>query len=78
MQLTHGSAEAWFLWGKSLLKSGREGDAVQALTKAVQLAADYAEAHYLLSRIYLKQGRKEEAQKELQIFQELQSRKNNR
>ncbi len=76
-QLSPNSAEAWFLWGKALFKSDQAASAVKALTQAVQLASDYAEAHYLLSRIYLYQGRAEEAQKELRIFQELQSRKTN-
>ncbi|MEW5979525.1 MAG: tetratricopeptide repeat protein [Acidobacteriota bacterium] len=65
------SADAFFVLGKAYHKIRADKEALEALERAVQNDANHTETHYLLSRIYFKVGRKEDAEKEMAIFQRL-------
>jgi Flp pilus assembly protein TadD len=54
-----------------LNKLGRNAEALEALKHSTSNDPGYDEPHYLLSGIYRRLGDENQAQKEIQIFQEL-------
>ena len=54
--------------------SGADDGALRMLRKAVELDPSHLEARYALSRTLLRLGRAEEARRELQVFEQLQSK----
>lgn len=54
--------------------AGRDADALRVFERVVMMAPDDAEARYGLSRALLRAGRTAEAQRELDIFRQLQAR----
>ncbi len=68
------SAQVMFVQGKALHKLGKDAQSLEALQRSIQADSGFAESHYLLGRIYLKQGRKQDAQRELELFQEIKKR----
>jgi tetratricopeptide (TPR) repeat protein len=68
------NARAYAMVGQLDAAAGRDNDALPMLRKAVELAPADGEARYALSRALLRLGRRDEAQRELEVFQQLQSR----
>jgi Flp pilus assembly protein TadD len=66
--------EARLVLGRTLIKSGRDGEALEHLTRAAQLAPDNPEPHYQLSIAYRRLGKTENAEREAQIVKQLNSR----
>lgn len=54
---------------------GRHAEAIEALRQAVQLEPDHAQAHYRLARAYQNTGQRALAAKELELFQQLKTKK---
>ncbi len=75
VQINPRSAEACYALGKVLNKLGRDAEALEALKHSTSNDSSYDEPHYLLSRIYRKLGDETQAQREIQIFQELKGEK---
>jgi len=75
VQINPKSAEACYVLGKVLNKLGRDAEALEALKHSALNDPGYDEPHYLLSRIYRKLGDETQAQKEIQVFQELKGEK---
>jgi tetratricopeptide (TPR) repeat protein len=73
LRLNPQSAEIAYTYGKALHQLGREIEAITALVNSTRHAPEWAAPHYLLSRIYLNLRREDEAQKQMQLFQELRS-----
>lgn len=68
------NARAFAMIGQLDAAAGRDNSALPMLRRAVELAPTDGEARYALSRALLRLGRKDEAQRELEVFQQLQSR----
>jgi tetratricopeptide (TPR) repeat protein len=68
------NARAFAMIGQLDAAAGRDNDALPMLQRAVDLAPTDGEARYALSRALLRLGRKDEAQRELEAFQQLQSK----
>jgi tetratricopeptide (TPR) repeat protein len=68
------SARAFAMIGQLEAAAGRDEDALRMLRKAVALAPADTEARYALGRALLRVGRDEEARRELEVFQQLQSK----
>jgi tetratricopeptide (TPR) repeat protein len=71
VQINPKSAECYYVLGKVLNKLGRDAEALEALKKSTSNDPKYSEAHYLLGRMYQQRGDTSQAQREIQIFQEL-------
>jgi superkiller protein 3 len=71
VQINPKSAESYYVLGKVLNKLGRDSEALEALKQSISNDPKFGEAHYLMGRIYQKLGDKVQAQKEIQIFQDL-------
>jgi tetratricopeptide (TPR) repeat protein len=63
----------FFQLGVLLSEQQRYADAVEPLRTAVRLQPDLTQAHYRLSQAYQRLGQREEAAKELAIFQKLKA-----
>jgi uncharacterized protein (TIGR02996 family) len=68
------SARAFAAIGQIHADSGRDTEAVAMLRRATDLDATHLESRYALSRALMRLGRVDEARKELEIFEKLQSR----
>ena len=55
--------------GQLFLDSGRDADAVSALTRTLQLAPDRFEAHYALGAALTHLGRTSDAAREFELFE---------
>jgi tetratricopeptide (TPR) repeat protein len=73
IQLDGSLAMARFELGSLLVKSQRPADAVPHLEKAIQLEPENAQAHFILARAYRALGRTQDAERQLLIFQNLQT-----
>ena len=78
VQMNPKSAEAYYVLGKVLNKLGRNAEALEALKHSTSNDPGYDEPHYLLSGIYRRLGDENQAQKEIQIFQELKKTRKTR
>jgi tetratricopeptide (TPR) repeat protein len=67
-------APSYAALGAALLKEKKYAEAQQALQKAVELDPNSVVAHYQFSMLLGRLGRKDEADKELQVFQRLRER----
>jgi len=67
----------YILMGKVLEKKGELDLAVRALQRAVAMDPNNAMTHHLLGQTYRDMGKKEEAESELKLAEQLQSRSNN-
>ncbi|MCC6366231.1 MAG: tetratricopeptide repeat protein [Bryobacterales bacterium] len=65
------SARDCFLTGKALTMLGKDELSLRWLRRAVELDSQYATAHYLLAQTLRRLGKKEEAARELEIFQKV-------
>jgi tetratricopeptide (TPR) repeat protein len=70
-------AEAHFEMGVLLQERSKWNESIPPLEAAVQLDPEYAAAHYRLSRAYSHEGRHEEAQKQIQLYQLWNKKKQN-
>lgn len=68
------SARNFYLTAKALSRLDKADTAIKWLKQSIELDPIYPEPRYLLGQLYSKRGMKEEAQKELQVFQELQAK----
>jgi tetratricopeptide (TPR) repeat protein len=68
------NARAFAMVGQLDAAAGQDDAALPMLRRAVGLAPSDGEARYALSRALLRMGRKDEAQRELEVFQQLQSK----
>ncbi len=68
------SARNFFLTGKALVRLEKAQLSLKWLERSAELDPAYPEPHYLLGQVYMKLGRREDAQRELQIFQEISSK----
>ena len=64
-------AEAYYELGDLALRRGQAAKALIHLEKAAKLAPSSAKTHFALSRAYRQLGRKQEAQKQLALFEKL-------
>lgn len=78
VELSPGSAEACYLFGKALHLQAENEKAVAALRRCCHIDPSLPDPHYLLSRIYLKQGRLIEAAEEMSRFKALERSKSSR
>jgi len=60
-------AEAFYGWGKSLLDSGKAGDAAAPLENAERLAPENPTVHFALATAYQRAGRKDDATREFAL-----------
>lgn len=72
--LDRSAAKPLVLIGQLHAAAGRDEEAGRALQRAVTLAPDDPEARYALSRALLRTGRAAEAQRELDVFRQLQAK----
>jgi tetratricopeptide (TPR) repeat protein len=72
------STGPYILMGKILEKKGEPDLAVRALQRAATMDPNNPTTHHLLGQAYRDMGKKEEAESELKLAQELQSRQNPR
>ncbi|PYX68235.1 MAG: hypothetical protein DMG78_25735 [Acidobacteria bacterium] len=63
--------------GKVLEKKGEFELAIRSLQRAASMDPNNPTTHHLLGQAYRDMGRKEEAERELQLAEQLQSRGNN-
>ena len=64
--------------GVTPIKEGKLDEAVKMLQAVVAAEPDDPDAHYLLFGLYKERGQSAEARKELEIFQELKRKANER
>ena len=64
-------AAAYLVWGKLYVRANRYSEAAPLLQRAVSLQPELLEAHYQLSRVLVKLKRPDEANRELEIFKQL-------
>jgi len=64
-------AEAYYELGDLALRRGQAAKALIHLEKAAKLAPSSAKTHFALSRAYRQLGRKQEAEKQLALFEKL-------
>ena len=67
-------AEAHYQLGVLLEQHNRTNEATEGLKRAGLLAPAYPQPHYALARVYRRSGKKEEAKRELEIFQTLNAK----
>jgi tetratricopeptide (TPR) repeat protein len=67
-------AKAFLELGILLADQQRHKEAIVPLQRAIRLAPDVAQAHYRLAQAYLRTGQRDLAAKELEIFQRLKDR----
>jgi Flp pilus assembly protein TadD len=72
--LDRASAMPLVMIGQLHAAAGRDAEALPVLQRAISLAPDDAEARYALGRALLRLGRADEAQRELDVFRELQGK----
>ena len=68
------SATPLVMIGQLHAAAGRDAEALPVLQRATGLAPDDAEARYALGRALLRLGRADEAQRQLDVFRELQAK----
>jgi len=69
--LDHASPEANYQLGELALKQGHSTEALAHLESAVKLAPKDTRIHFALAQAYRRLGRKDEASKEMNLYQEL-------
>jgi tetratricopeptide (TPR) repeat protein len=74
LQFDANFAQSHYQLGVLLQKQNKIPAAVDELKKAAALDPVYSEPHYALARIYRRSGDPEQAQRELQIFQDLKTK----
>jgi tetratricopeptide (TPR) repeat protein len=67
-------AQGHYQLGVLLQKQNKISAAVEELKRAAALDPAYSDPHYALARVYKRAGNAEQAQRELQIFQDLKAR----
>lgn len=70
-------AAAYLAWGRLYVRADRYREAAPLLERAVSLQPELVEAHYQLSRVLLKLKRTAEANRELEIFKQLNEKQKN-
>jgi Flp pilus assembly protein TadD len=60
--------------GRAHAKANRLDEAIEALRKAIAINPQLAEPHYYLAGIYMSRGEQDQFQKEMTLFNDLQSR----
>jgi tetratricopeptide (TPR) repeat protein len=73
VQLAPGSAEAYYVLGRSLLDTGNFEGALKKLQLAAQINPGSPEVHFNLAKTYAKLNRPEDAQRERERFAQLNS-----
>jgi tetratricopeptide (TPR) repeat protein len=68
------SARNFYLAGKALSRLDKAEAALKWLQRSVELDQNYPDPRYLLGQIYVKLGRKEDAERELKAFREIQAK----
>ena len=63
--------DAYVALSSAYVAKGRLHDGVAALQRAIALDPNQPQSHYQLAQIYKKLGRTEDAQRELELFQKL-------
>jgi superkiller protein 3 len=70
-QLDPTLAAAYLAWGQFYARANRYAEAAPLLERAVTLQPELVEAHYQLSRVLVRLKRTDEANRELEIFKQL-------
>jgi tetratricopeptide (TPR) repeat protein len=73
MELDPALAEAQLQMGNLYSDQSQYGSAIPHYKRALELNADLADAHYRLGQAYVRTGEKDEAQRELQVYQQLRA-----
>ena len=74
LSLDPGNDRALAELGRAYAKANRMDEAIGALRKAIAMNPQLAEPHYYLAGIYMARGEQDLFQKEMTIFNDLQSR----
>jgi tetratricopeptide (TPR) repeat protein len=61
----------FFLSGKALYKAGHLKQSLEWLTKSAEMDHSYPDPHYILAQVYTRLGEKEQASREIGIFEQL-------
>ncbi|MEX2263413.1 MAG: tetratricopeptide repeat protein [Bryobacteraceae bacterium] len=68
------SARNYYLTAKALVSLERMETSVRWLKRSIELDSNYAEPRYLLAQVYRKLGQREEAERQLKAFREINAR----
>src|SRR5215213_1892227 len=71
VELDPNLAAAYLAWGRLHVRANRYSEAAPLLERAVSLQPDLVEGHYQLSRVLVRLKRTDEANRELEIFKQL-------